>query len=249
MAQNFPKRRIQARTGLAFRATLACSLGPHAIVPRGQTHSQSAMKRVHPTDKHVGSRLRMRRIMLHKSQSEVADALGLTFQQLQKYENGSNRVSASRLQHLCAILQVPVSFFFEGAPQEPKLPMLGSDEQSPSYVNDFLATSDGVALAWRSVVSASRRCGGRSLHSSSKSSSNQSMLMAGWKRQRLQPPSRKSAGTLPTSPIERILKRRVTTLELSNCQGQLLSRCGRFDYWRAALTAVPKHLCWRRASA
>jgi transcriptional regulator with XRE-family HTH domain len=105
------------------------------------------MKPVHPTDKHVGGRLRMRRIMLHKSQSEVADALGLTFQQLQKYENGSNRVSASRLQHLCAILQVPVSFFFEGAPQEPKLPMLGSDEQSPSYANDFLATSDGVALA------------------------------------------------------------------------------------------------------
>jgi transcriptional regulator with XRE-family HTH domain len=105
------------------------------------------MKRVHPTDKHVGSRLRMRRLMLNKSQNEVADALGLTFQQLQKYENGSNRVSASRLQHLCAILQVPVSFFFEGAPQEPKLPRLGSDEQSPSYVNDFLATSNGVALA------------------------------------------------------------------------------------------------------
>ena len=105
------------------------------------------MKHVHPTDKHVGSRLRMRRLMLNKSQNEVADALGLTFQQVQKYENGSNRISASRLQSLCAILQVPVSFFFEGAPQEPKLPRLGSDEQSPSYVNDFLATSDGVALA------------------------------------------------------------------------------------------------------
>jgi transcriptional regulator with XRE-family HTH domain len=63
------------------------------------------------------------------------------------YENGSNRISASRLQRLCAILQVPVSFFFEGPPQEPKLPRLGSDEQSPSYVNEFLATSDGVALA------------------------------------------------------------------------------------------------------
>jgi transcriptional regulator with XRE-family HTH domain len=105
------------------------------------------MKRVHPTDKHVGSRLRMRRLMLNKSQSDIANALGLTFQQVQKYENGSNRISASRLQGLCAILQVPVSFFFEGAPQEPKLPILGSHEQSPSYVNDFLATSDGVALA------------------------------------------------------------------------------------------------------
>jgi transcriptional regulator with XRE-family HTH domain len=109
--------------------------------------AQSAMKSVHPTDKHVGTRLRMRRLMLNKSQSDIAKALGLTFQQVQKYEKGSNRISASRLQRLCAILQVPVSFFFEGAPQEPKLPMLGSDDQAPSYVDDFLATSDGVALA------------------------------------------------------------------------------------------------------
>jgi transcriptional regulator with XRE-family HTH domain len=105
------------------------------------------MKHVHPTDKHVGNRLRMRRLMLHNSQSDVANALGLTFQQLQKYENGTNRISASRLQGLCAILLVPVSFFFEGAPQEPTPPVFGSDEQSPSYVNEFLATSDGVALA------------------------------------------------------------------------------------------------------
>jgi transcriptional regulator with XRE-family HTH domain len=105
------------------------------------------MKRVHPTDKHVGNRLRMRRLMLNKSQSEIANALGLTFQQLQKYEKGTNRISASRLQRLCSILQVPVSFFFEGGPQEPKLPALGNDEQSPSYLNEFLATSDGVALA------------------------------------------------------------------------------------------------------
>jgi transcriptional regulator with XRE-family HTH domain len=112
-----------------------------------QNRAQSAMKRVHPTDKHVGNRLRMRRLMLHKSQSDVANALGLTFQQLQKYENGTNRISASRLQGLCAILLVPVSFFFEGAPQEPTPPIFGGDEQSPSYVNEFLATSDGVALA------------------------------------------------------------------------------------------------------
>jgi transcriptional regulator with XRE-family HTH domain len=105
------------------------------------------MKRSHPTDKHVGRRLRMRRLMLNKSQSDIANALGLTFQQVQKYEKGSNRISASRLQNLCTILQVPVSFFFEGAPREPMQPTLGSAEQSPSYVDDFLATSDGVALA------------------------------------------------------------------------------------------------------
>ena len=72
------------------------------------------MKHVHPTEKHVGRRLRMRRLMLNKSQSDIANALGLTFQQVQKYEKGSNRVSAGRLQALCAILQVPMSFFFEG---------------------------------------------------------------------------------------------------------------------------------------
>jgi transcriptional regulator with XRE-family HTH domain len=72
--------------------------------------------RVHPTDKHVGARLRMRRLMLDKSQEEIAKALGLTFQQVQKYEKGANRISASRLQHLCKILGVQVPFFFEGLP-------------------------------------------------------------------------------------------------------------------------------------
>ena len=71
---------------------------------------------VHPTDKYVGARLRMRRLMLDMSQSEIANALGLTFQQVQKYEKGTNRISASRLQHLCVILKVPVPFFFDGAP-------------------------------------------------------------------------------------------------------------------------------------
>ena len=73
-------------------------------------------KIVNPIDKHVGSRVRMRRLMLDMSQTDVADALGLTFQQVQKYEKGTNRISASRLQHISQILQVPVPFFFEGAP-------------------------------------------------------------------------------------------------------------------------------------
>ena len=101
---------------------------------------------VHPTDKYVGARLRMRRLMLDMSQSEIANALGLTFQQVQKYEKGTNRISASRLQHLCVILKVPVPFFFEGAPPSHGLPEVGAGVQSPSYVNDFLATSDGLAL-------------------------------------------------------------------------------------------------------
>jgi transcriptional regulator with XRE-family HTH domain len=92
-------------------------------------------------DKHVGNRVRMRRMMLGMSQEALGGALGLTFQQVQRYEKGTNRVSASRLQHISQILQVPVPFFFEGAPG-------GSDgtAESPSYVNEFFATSDGLAL-------------------------------------------------------------------------------------------------------
>jgi transcriptional regulator with XRE-family HTH domain len=101
---------------------------------------------VDPIDKHVGARLRMRRLMLDMSQTDVANALGLTFQQVQKYEKGTNRISASRLQHLCAILKVPVPFFFEGAPRSDGLPDLDAKAQPPSYVNDFLTTSDGLAL-------------------------------------------------------------------------------------------------------
>src|ERR1700727_136184 len=97
---------------------------------------------LNPIDKHVGSRLRMRRLMLDMSQTDVANALGLTFQQIQKYEKGTNRISASRLQHLCAILTVPVPFFFEGAPHSNGLPDLDAKVRQPSYVNDFLATSD-----------------------------------------------------------------------------------------------------------
>ena len=103
--------------------------------------------KVSPTDKHVGSRLRMRRLMLDMSQSDIAEALGLTFQQVQKYEKGTNRISASRLQRLCQVLQVPVAFFFEGAPQAIGLPRsTEAEEESPDYVRDFLSTSDGLAL-------------------------------------------------------------------------------------------------------
>jgi transcriptional regulator with XRE-family HTH domain len=86
--------------------------------------------------------------MLSMSQEKLGDALGLTFQQVQKYEKGTNRIGASRLQQISQILQVPVSFFFEGAPNIPPLTRqdgLG-EAPSPTYVSDFLATSDGLAL-------------------------------------------------------------------------------------------------------
>jgi transcriptional regulator with XRE-family HTH domain len=102
-----------------------------------------------PTDKYVGSRVRMRRMMLGMSQEKLADALGLTFQQVQKYEKGTNRISASRLQAISQILDAPVHFFFEGGPQMAKgahgAHGLG-ESPSPAYVTDFLTTSDGLAL-------------------------------------------------------------------------------------------------------
>ena len=103
-------------------------------------------KAPNPVDKYVGSRVRMRRIMLGMSQEKLGLALGLTFQQVQKYEKGTNRVGASRIQQISEILEVPVSFLFDGGPSG----IAGSDDftegASPSYVSDFLASSEGLAL-------------------------------------------------------------------------------------------------------
>ena len=106
-----------------------------------------AKKAPNPIDKHVGSRVRMRRMMLGMSQEKLGNALGLTFQQVQKYEKGTNRIGASRLQQIAQILQVQVAFFFEGAPTVGGSRVDGmSEAPSPAYVSDFLATSDGLAL-------------------------------------------------------------------------------------------------------
>ena len=88
----------------------------------------------------------MRRKMLGMSQTKLGDGLGITFQQVQKYENGANRIGASRLQHISDILQVPVPFFFEGAPDLPGQPTGFGGAPSPAYVSEFLATNDGLTL-------------------------------------------------------------------------------------------------------
>jgi transcriptional regulator with XRE-family HTH domain len=103
-------------------------------------------KAPNPVDKYVGSRVRMRRIMLGMSQEKLGEALGLTFQQVQKYEKGTNRVGASRIQQISEILQVPVSFLFEGGPSGTITGEGFSEGTSPAYVSDFLATSEGLAL-------------------------------------------------------------------------------------------------------
>src|SRR3954454_13052184 len=105
-----------------------------------------AKKSPNPIDKHVGSRVRMRRMMLSMSQEKLGDALGLTFQQVQKYEKGTNRIGASRLQQISNILSVPISFFFEGAPTASGHSGGMAEAPSPAYVADFLSTTDGLAL-------------------------------------------------------------------------------------------------------
>lgn len=100
-------------------------------------------KQADAVDKHVGNRVRMRRLMLHVTQQQLGKALGITFQQVQKYEKGTNRISASRLQQMSDVLKVPVPFFFEGAPDSGTK---GSPE-IPEDITRFLATTDGVALA------------------------------------------------------------------------------------------------------
>jgi transcriptional regulator with XRE-family HTH domain len=85
-------------------------------------------------------------MMLGMSQTKLADGLGITFQQVQKYETGKNRMGASRLQHISHILQIPVPFFFEGAPHMPGQPSGIGPAPSPAYVLNFLATRDGLAF-------------------------------------------------------------------------------------------------------
>lgn len=102
-----------------------------------------------PVDTHVGTRIRLRRQILKMSQEKLGDMLGVTFQQVQKYERGANRVGASRLWKLGRVLDVPVSFFFEGLDGEHGILPTGQfaeGDQTP-IVYDFIKSSDGVALA------------------------------------------------------------------------------------------------------
>lgn len=97
-------------------------------------------------DTHVGVRVRMRRKLLGLSQSDLGEALGLTFQQIQKYERGTNRISASKLYETASALKVPVGFFFEGYDDaDPVADFVES--KSEKAVQGFLATSDGIELA------------------------------------------------------------------------------------------------------
>ncbi len=105
-------------------------------------------RRANPMDVHVGGRVRMRRMLLGMSQEKLGEQLGLTFQQVQKYEKGVNRIGASRLFEMAKVLGVPVQFFYDEAPYAAGVsPVAGFAERpSDSYVVDFLATREGLEL-------------------------------------------------------------------------------------------------------
>ncbi|QAY94992.1 transcriptional regulator [Methylovirgula ligni] len=109
-------------------------------------------KAPNPIDRHVGSRVRMRRVLLGMSQEKLGEALGLTFQQIQKYEKGTNRIGASRLQQISRALNVPPAFFFDGAPLHDETGLENgsvlsvAEPSSSSFVLDFISTAEGLHL-------------------------------------------------------------------------------------------------------
>ncbi len=110
----------------------------------GEVTMKDEPKNPHAVDLYVGGRVRMRRRAMGVSQETLAADLGLTFQQVQKYERGANRVSASKLYEIARSLQTPIAFFFEG---------LGDPTSADAYdapdtsVHEFLMTNEGMELA------------------------------------------------------------------------------------------------------
>jgi transcriptional regulator with XRE-family HTH domain len=99
----------------------------------------------HPVDLHVGTRLRAQRVAMGMSQEKLGDAIGLTFQQVQKYERGTNRIGASRLYELSKVLEVPVGFFFEEMPLATSN-TTGMSEAAPPYEPQKMR-GDGIELS------------------------------------------------------------------------------------------------------
>ncbi len=108
--------------------------------------SPHAPRSPNPVDIHVGTRVRLRRQLLKMSQEKLGDQLGVTFQQVQKYERGTNRVGASRLWRMSQVMDVPVSFFYEGLEAEDTTHEFAENDQTP-IVYDFINSTDGVSLA------------------------------------------------------------------------------------------------------
>ena len=106
-------------------------------------------RRANPMDVHVGGRVRLRRMLLGMSQEKLGEHLGLTFQQVQKYEKGVNRIGASRLFELARVLGVPVQFFYDEAPSGAVIHGVApgfAESSGESYVVEFLASREGLEL-------------------------------------------------------------------------------------------------------
>lgn len=107
-------------------------------------------RRPNPIDIHVGGRVRMRRMLLGMSQEKLGELLGLTFQQIQKYEKGTNRIGASRLFELSRILAVPVQYFYDDAPMSDVTGQQNgfaeNGETGTEYVVDFVGSREGIEL-------------------------------------------------------------------------------------------------------
>lgn len=107
-------------------------------------------RRANTMDTHVGSRVRLRRMLLGMSQEKLGEHLGLTFQQVQKYEKGINRIGASRLYELAQVLGVPVQFFYDDAPAQAQAGMAlvsgFAEPASETYSVDFLGSREGLEL-------------------------------------------------------------------------------------------------------
>ncbi len=104
-------------------------------------------KKANPVDAHVGYRVRLRRMLIGMSQERLGELLGLTFQQVQKYERGINRIGAGRLFEVAEILGVPISFFYEGVDGVQAPAENGNGSGHSSAVMDFLSSSEGIQLS------------------------------------------------------------------------------------------------------
>jgi transcriptional regulator with XRE-family HTH domain len=102
-------------------------------------------KQANPIDIQVGNRVRIRRMLIGMSQERLGDLLGLTFQQVQKYEKGVNRIGAGRLYEVARILNVPINFFYEGVSEVTGQPGLGEADGAP--VMDFVSSGEGMQLS------------------------------------------------------------------------------------------------------
>lgn len=104
-------------------------------------------KEPNPIDIHVGAMVRLKRNLLNMSQEKLGESLGVTFQQVQKYEKGTNRISASKMQEIAKVLKTPVSFFFETAADTATEQSGFADGEGSNYVVDFLSSSEGMQLS------------------------------------------------------------------------------------------------------